>query len=84
MAENQIQRNGGSIEKAFKEYEQDWYIQCFETVRGWLCENCPDVKILLDGVNDQNRFLARTAAVVDQVALANCCIPNCMGIFVSH
>ncbi len=68
MAE--IERNGGSLEKAFKEYEQKWHILWFENIRAWLCDKCPDAKIQLSSVCDPNRFLALTAAVVDQVAFA--------------
>ncbi len=64
------ERNGGSIGKAFKEYEQPWHINCFEHIQSWLYENSPDTKIQLGGVCDPNRLLALTAAVVDQVAFA--------------
>ncbi len=64
-------RQGGSLEKAFKEYEQQWHINCFESIRTWLCENSPDTKIQLDVLGDPNRFLALMAAVVDQVATAH-------------
>jgi hypothetical protein len=61
------QHRGGSLDKTFREWEHNWYIERFERVRAWLCDADPAVKDTLESLPDPNRFLANFAAAVDQV-----------------
>ena len=64
----QMEHRGGSLNKAFKEHEQDWVIQQMENVRSWICNMDPDIKVELVSWPDPNRFLGTVAASIDQVS----------------